>query len=298
MSSAQIKSAQANPREFYQYERLKVFRCGDVLPEMKATANQLTALQKGTANAERYTGKTTAQAKRIFVSRAVYAGNHAKHGRKLKKFILTYRYTDSNSLIQPETTKKHINRFLNYVRGKLKAEFYLYTLELTEKGQYHYHFMLDCNFIDRKEINNVWSLIRGDYSANAVRDIKTLYDANGAAGYAAKYFTKNQELEKCKNSGVNVGERLKGLRLWATSQNLTGCEMVTIDAKDLQIEQLHETRKISIVEDRENAEESEPAKILFEFLIGYMKANKANLYFEGYELEEYNYKNHIKQIAA
>jgi len=296
--SSIARSTIAPNKDLLQYERLKVWRCGDVLPEMKASGNQLQALQKGTANAERYTGKTTANAKRVFVSRAVYAGLNAKHGRKLKKFILTYRYTGAESLIEPTETKKHINRFLNYVREKLKAEYYLYTLELTTNGQYHYHFMLDCDWIDKTEINQIWGLIRGDMAENAVRDIKTLYDANGAAGYAAKYFTKNQEIQKCKSSGVDVGARLNGLRLWATSQNLTGVEMVTIDAKELRIEQLHETHKITIEDDSKTLEETQPTKILFAFHIGYMKANKANLYFEGYELEDYNYKNHKRQRVA
>jgi len=299
-----VKQESAAGAPLKEYPKLKVWRCGDVLPQMNASAGQLENLQKGTSAASRYNGKTTATAKRIFVSRAVYAEQHTRGGRKLKKFILTYRYTGEDSLIRPEDTKAHINRFLNWVRSKkgLGATFWLYTLELTSNGQYHYHFMLDSNFIDAQEINRIWGKIRGDYAENAVRDIHTLYDSNGAAGYAAKYFTKNQELVKCAENGVQVGDRLKGLRLWATSNNLVGNEFVLIDGNDLEIDHLKKVHKITIVEDRKNADSTQPAnempekpKILFEFYIGYMSANKAHYYFEGYERPDYDYKNHKRQ---
>jgi len=262
-----------------KHSRLVLYRNGDLLPNLKGTAtdSQLEALKRGTANANRYKGVATKKGKRTFCSRAAFAAENTTGGRKMKKFILTYRYKDAESLIEPEETKAHINRFLNWCRRKWQIKYYLYTLELTTNGQYHYHFMVDADFINHKYINAVWCAIRGDYSKNAVRDLRTLYDANGAAGYAAKYFTKNQELEKCKASGIDVNDRLDGLRIWATSNNLVGCESIEIENTLIFTEDLQKTVELTSTATEKTTGEK---YIEWSFIFSYMKPNTASQYFK------------------
>lgn len=275
IGSAQVETAKI----LNKHARLILYRNGDLLPNLKGTAtdSQIEALKKGTANANRYNGKATKKGKRIFCSRAAYAAENTENGRRLKKFILTYRYTGEESLIQPHETKSHINRFLNWCRRHWQIKFYLYTLELTANGQYHYHFMVDANFINHKYINAIWCTIRGDYAKNAVRDLRTIYDANGAAGYAAKYFTKNQELEKCKASGIDVNDRLDGLRIWATSNNLVGCESIQIENTLIFTEDLQKTIEITSTATEKN---TGITYIEWTFIFSYMKPNVASEYFK------------------
>lgn len=280
VSSSQVKKSALQDK----HSRLILYRNGDLLPNLKGTATeaQIEALHRGTKTANRYKGIATRKGKRIFCSRAAYAAENSKGGRKLKKFILTYRYSGPESLISNEETKSHINRFLNWVRRNWQAEFYLYTLELTTNGQYHYHFMVDADFIDHRIINAVWCTIRGDYSSNGVRDLKTLHDANKAAGYAAKYFTKNQELEKCKNSGIDVHDRLDGLRIWATSNNLVGTESIEIESLLICTEEIKETKEIS---NKLKEKTTGIEYIEWSFIYAYMKPNTASQYFKKYSQE-------------
>mgnify|MGYP000462378456 CR=1 FL=1 len=165
--------------------------------------------------------------KAIFISRCIYLSEIADW--KPKTFILTY----NSDYVQD--TKSHINYFLTRLRRgdlcdrekptKKKPVKYAYSLEFTDKGQFHYHFLVDHPFIDPVKASNIWSQARGYHSRNAVTGLDTLKDPVASAFYASKYFAKAK-------SGSQYLERGKSLRFWATSNNICGSETFTIPDKN------------------------------------------------------------------
>lgn len=161
------------------------------------------------------------RSRQIFMSRCMYA-DFVKVN-KLKTFILTFRR-------QPKDPNEVLNRFITNLRKNYGLTNYAYTLELTKKRVWHYHFLVDMPFIKVKKLNGAWCKARGDYSPNALRCLEVVKSTQGAAMYAAKYFTK---FEAAKEAYKRLGTKK---RLWNTSSGLHGKELVEIiDYEDYMI---------------------------------------------------------------
>jgi hypothetical protein len=262
----------ANYSDIYKYDELQVWRNGDILPKITATKNQKAALQKGGAG--RYRGKSLSpKAKRTFVSRAAYAATITPNGRPLKTFILTYR---KGAQITPQQTKSHINRWLLWLKRHAGLNSFLYALELTEAGTYHYHFLVDMEYVESELLSFAWSKIRQDHSRNAVRAVGVVQDLNQCAGYAAKYFSKSKAIKP------EFAEKVQGLRMWATSNNLAGYEYEVINSKVLEPDDIKRVNLIEVykVEPLKNIEETQPANktLVFSIYTSYMSSNDAKKY--------------------
>jgi len=134
----------------------------------------------------------------------------------LKVFILTF---NSDEIKDPQ---EYNNRFLANLRKNYKLNSYAWTLELTIKGQFHYHYMVDMPYVKVSKLNDAWGKARKQQTVNAVREFRSVYNTLAAAKYAAKYFSKAKEgKEEYKLIGFEH-------RLYATSNNLVGNESVPI----------------------------------------------------------------------
>jgi hypothetical protein len=176
-------------------------------------------LKAGANNTER-TYKIDKKVQALFVSRVITMQENARNG--LKTFILTY---DSNSV---DDTQVRNNRFLSNLRKNYKLNSYAWTLELTKKGQYHYHYLVDMPYTKIDDINNAWSSARGYYSNNAVRAFKSVYKVKTAAIYAAKYMSKAKKAGKEEYKVIGFP-----IRLYATSNNLVGNETIPVPSYEL-----------------------------------------------------------------
>lgn len=109
------------------------------------------------------------------------------------------------------------------MRKNYNLNSYAWTLELTQKGQFHYHYIVDMPFTKVKKVNDAWCKARGYYSANAVRTMRAVYKAKSAAMYAAKYLSKAKKggKEQYKVDGFPQ-------RLYATSNNIVGNESIPV----------------------------------------------------------------------
>ncbi len=219
-----VISKPCSPDELYKYEGnfYKMYLSGDIQPYIAATKEQKEALRKGTEGAKRYRGGINNKARKTFISRVAYMHNTKRGYGALKVFVLTYNKNPDD----PKECKKHVNKFLTRFKQVAKLHSWAYTVETGKKGGLiHFHFIVDCDWVDIQKLNKVWCNIRGYYSGNAIQDFKFVYSFEGAACYAAKYATKAKEADT---------ETLKGLRRWATSNNLCGKEFITIEKRQLQ----------------------------------------------------------------
>ena len=172
------------------------------------------------ANNKERTYKIDKKVQALFVSRVITMKEKAKNG--LKTFILTY---DSNSI---DDTQVRNNRFLSNLRKNYNLNSYAWTLELTQKGQFHYHYIVDLPFTPIEDINNAWCSARGYYSNNAVRAFKSVFKAKSAAMYAAKYMSKAKKGGKEFYKVIGFPNRL-----YATSNNLVGNETIPVPSYEL-----------------------------------------------------------------
>ena len=167
--------------------------------------------------------KLTAKQKNTFISRCLVMEQFKQD--HLKSFILTY---DAD---QVENTKQDLNTFLSRCRRDFGFNSYAWTLELTKKRQFHYHFLTDSPFIDIPKFNRAWSSSRGRFTKNAIRDISFIRGAQNSSEYAidslknvnsaGSYFLKQ---EKYKREGI-------GQRLWATSNTIKHIDLAMIGAE-------------------------------------------------------------------
>ena len=188
-------------------------------------------------------GKWGSGARRVFISRACFlADNHQDYVHWL---TLTYRYGYSPD---KQGVQKNLNNFLQAMRRKGMSS-YLWTMEVTNKGELHYHVIMDAPYIPIKWINDTWARIRGDQAANAVQGYRVLncrenYEA--VSRYASKkvsegYSTRkliqavSQYASKCATDSEKTAKKSKDFRLWATSSNLAGRESVTITNENAQV---------------------------------------------------------------
>jgi len=189
-------------------------------------------------------GRWGKSAKTRFISRCTWLIENGK--KPCYTMILTYRKQPTN-----KQTKSHINRFILEMKRKQNLEGFAYTLEKTEEGIYHYHFLVCADFFKNdkfskggEKASKLWSKIRGDQARNAVRGLNVVRSKFAAGDYfakavhyAAKLSKANQDLEQIINElDPSEHERFKkkyqfdpNIRLWATSQYLVKVEKVKIE---------------------------------------------------------------------
>lgn len=96
--------------------------------------------------------------------------------------------------------KKHLNRFLSWVRALHKGVEYLWFMEFQRRGAPHFHVILDADMTgEKREISQRW------YDAVGSEDKKHLQagtntqrvrERNGAARYVAKYASKQYQKKR------------------------------------------------------------------------------------------------------
>lgn len=128
---------------------------------------------------------------------------------------LTYKFPNElDSDFSPSNPwyNDHIKKFFSEIRWMGLCGGYIWTKELTKRGQIHYHAIFSWNFLGvprgtvekcvsqtqaRETINRYWCDARGYYSGNAFRVGKDtpliLESAEKSAYYATKYATKQDD---------------------------------------------------------------------------------------------------------
>jgi hypothetical protein len=189
-------------------------------------------------------GRWGKSAKTRFISRCTWLIENGK--KPCYTMILTYRKQPTN-----KDTKSHINRFILEMKRKQNLEGFAYTLEKTEEGIYHYHFLVCADFFKNdkcskggEKASRLWGQIRGDHARNAVRGLNVVRSKfaageyfSKAVHYAAKLSKANQDLQQAMNGlDLDAQEAFKkkysfdpNIRLWATSQYLVKVEKVKIE---------------------------------------------------------------------
>ena len=163
-----------------------------------------------------------ANSRKTFISRSTYMIEHSPV--PVWTMCLTYRSEPDH-----KESKKHINVMLQFLRRR-KMFGYVYAVEYQERKKsgleptLHYHFILACEFVQVQKLNDHWSKVRGDYSKNAVRDVRTVKGINNAAKYAAKVSQYASKTAAARNQSKIPQD----VRLWATSYNLVGKEKITV----------------------------------------------------------------------
>lgn len=117
--------------------------------------------------------------------------------------------------------KKDLNRFLTWVRRRLKCE-YLWFLEFQKRGAPHIHILLSTERIDRYEFAKAWCEIASDNPEERIKIFKVhahpdqwqaVRKNNGLVRYVAKYATKCRQKTVPKEY-QNVG------RFWGASREV------------------------------------------------------------------------------
>lgn len=184
--------------------------------------------------------KLSSISKALFTSRVITMAEISES--PLKTFILTY---DSKKV---DNTKGDLNKFLTRSRRDFGLKNYGWNLELTEKGQFHYHFIAQMPRIDIQKFNKAWSSARGRFSKNSIRAIEEVKTPVGSSFYASKtlkkiteYYTKKEEY---KTEGI-------GQRLWGTSNGIVGGEKVELK------EEIHDDLIDYLVKSSSNVRETQ-----------------------------------------
>ena len=145
----------------------------------------------------------------IFRSRALTLYETAQNTPSTQ--ILTYKAD------QPADPYQDLNRYLTNLRSNYGLQRYCSALEVTQKGQYHFHLMVDMPFIETKKINKAWNRAANfsSYAGNALRDHRTIKSEIAVLKYCSDYYTKRQS----KNHH---------LKKFTYSKNIMGNEYIDI----------------------------------------------------------------------
>lgn len=141
--------------------------------------------------------------------------------RLVSQFGMTYHQSWGDG----QTVKKHLNRFLNWVRRNLPDVGYLWVFEFQSRGAPHFHLFLSCpaNPDLGKKLGAAWNRIaaRGDVQHLAFHQHeRNFIDWDmGSGSYLTKYLEKSAQ--KC----IPLGFGWSG-RFWGASRNLVPAPVV------------------------------------------------------------------------
>lgn len=159
--------------------------------------------------------KWTIRAKEEFVSRMIQMDSESLRN-KPTAFTLTY-----TSKASPVNPSKDLNRLLTNLKKNYDLGHYGWVMELTKKGQFHYHCIADIKYIPAHDFNNIWASARGYHSKNAIGGLEKINSVNGCASYASKYMVKNRDgVREVSKMAQKFRERQKINRIWGTSRGL------------------------------------------------------------------------------
>jgi hypothetical protein len=118
--------------------------------------------------------------------------------------------------------RKVLDPFFTYARNVLGLRDYVWTAELQDRGEIHFHVLVN-QFLDKDRLRRAWNdacarsgvVTMSEASRQPSTEIEAIRSYNGSKAYAAKY------LGKALRSGLIVG------RLWAGSHSVTGFGSIT-----------------------------------------------------------------------
>lgn len=118
--------------------------------------------------------------------------------------------------------KQILDPFFTYARNVLGLKDYVWTAELQDRGEIHFHVLVN-QFLDKKRIREAWNrtcersgiVAMSTGKQKPSTEIEAVKSYNGSKAYAAKY------LGKALRSGAILG------RIWAGSHSVTGFGSIT-----------------------------------------------------------------------
>lgn len=135
-----------------------------------------------------------------------------KKDRRIKKLIkvksefidiINYNFTNKDTLItltyeieeNPEVIKENFKKFINKIKYRFGNDIkYCYVKYKQNRGVYHYHVILNIDFIDQDTLKKIWSY--GSYEIGRIKNI------NAVATYMANHVTKETINKKDYKSKV------------------------------------------------------------------------------------------------
>lgn len=162
-------------------------------------------------------------------------------------FVLTY---DDREVQNPWAD---FNRFKTNLVKTYDLRQYMAALEVTQRGQYHFHCFVDMPFYNISDIVGAWSSARG-YFVNdwAVTGMERIRSQKMAAKYCAKYLgkarSKDHELRKFSNS-----RNLNGTEFTYVPESILG----DMEAYNIKQHEFCETGKVSFSDELKMAFEEE-----------------------------------------
>lgn len=148
---------------------------------------------------------------------------------RYKVSFTTLTISSKRNIKHKEAYKKLLKPFLQWLTKTMQVTQYIWKEELQERGQIHYHLIIN-KFIHYKIIRNKWNYLQrkagylkeyvkehGHYDANST-DIHGLKHVNNTKNYLLKYLLKKDKKTK-KDKG----------KIWGTSKELLNAKYFTID---------------------------------------------------------------------
>lgn len=123
--------------------------------------------------------------------------------------------------------RKVLDPFFTYARNVLGLRDYVWTAELQDRGELHFHVLIN-QFMDKARIRKAWNeacersgvVDMSTKTNKPSTEIEAVKSYNGSKAYAAKY------LGKALKSGAILG------RLWSGSHSVTGFGSITTNEVD------------------------------------------------------------------
>lgn len=123
--------------------------------------------------------------------------------------------------------RKVLDPFFTYARNVLGLRDYVWTAELQDRGEIHFHVLVN-QFLDKGRIRKAWNdacarsrvVDMSEANQRPSTEIEAVKSYNGSKAYAAKY------LGKALKSGAIIG------RVWSGSHSVTGFGSITANEVD------------------------------------------------------------------
>lgn len=123
--------------------------------------------------------------------------------------------------------RKVLDPFFTYARNVLGLRDYVWTAELQDRGEIHFHVLVN-QFLDKGRIRKAWNeacarsgiVAMSEANEQPSTEIEGVKSYNGSKAYAAKY------LGKALKSGAIIG------RIWSGSHSVTGFGSITTNEVD------------------------------------------------------------------
>lgn len=123
--------------------------------------------------------------------------------------------------------RKVLDPFFTYSRNVLGLRDYVWTAELQDRGEIHFHVLVN-QFLDKGRIRKAWNeacarsgiVAMSEANQQPSTEIEGVKSYNGSKAYAAKY------LGKALKSGAIIG------RIWSGSHSVTGFGSITTNEVD------------------------------------------------------------------